>query len=407
MIKTPALFLALAQLALAASPAVIRVEPPDWFVEPQGITLRMLVTGSDLAGASIRARFPVGNVAVSASGTHLFFDLKVTPQAAPGKYPIHISTAAGAIDAPFVIVPALPPQGRFRGLSSDDVVYLIMPDRFANGDESNDDPAISRGLHNRSKARFYHGGDIEGIIQHLPYLKELGVTAIWTTPVYDNANRLNEREKYDNQAITDYHGYGAVDLYAVDEHFGTLDKFRELVDRAHALGIKIIQDQVANHTGPQHPWVQDPPTPTWLSGTEAKHINETWRTWTLMDPHATDEMRRGTLDGWFINILPDLNQNDPECARYLIQNTLWWIGRAGLDAIRQDTLPYVPRSFWRRGQRRGHAVRLPAALRSEEVLHRRGAGDGAGQDDRARLSVPRRQPAGDVRGPSRRFPVHE
>src|SRR5262249_20482286 len=153
--------------------------------------------------------------------------------------------------------------------------------------------------------------------------------------------------RYDNQPITDYHGYGAVDFYAVDEHLGTLAKYRELVEAAHALGLKVIQDQVANHTGPYHPWVADPPTPTWFHGTAARHPNNTWQTWTLTDPHAAPDAQRETLDGWFIDILPDLNQDDPDVARYLIQNTLWWVGITGLDAIRQDTLPYVPRAFWR------------------------------------------------------------
>ncbi len=345
--RFPLLF-AFLQIAWAASPVVVKVEPPDWMSEPKGITLRMLVTGSDFAAASVRAPFPTSRVSISPGGTHLFFDLKIPPMARPGKYPIRIQSAAGTADAPFDIVPALPSQGRFQGFSNDDLIYLIMPDRFSNGDPSNDDPAISRGLLDRSKGRYYHGGDLEGIIQRLPYIRELGVTAIWMTPVYDNVNHLNEFEKYDNQAITDYHGYGAVDFYAVDEHLGTLDKFRELVDKAHALGIKIIQDEVANHTGPYHAWVKDPPTPTWFNGSAAKHIDETWQTWTLMDPHAGAEMMRGTLDGWFVNILPDLNQNDPECSRYLIQNTLWWIGRTGLDGIREDTLPYAPRSFWSR-----------------------------------------------------------
>jgi neopullulanase len=222
-----------------------------------------------------------------------------------------------------------------------------MPDRFANGDPSNDDPAVSLGLHNRAESRYYHGGDFAGILQHLPYLKDLGVTAIWLTPVCDNANQLNQRERYKNKAVTDYHGYGATDFYAVDEHFGDLNQFRELVDQAHAHGIKIIQDQVANHTGPYHHWVEDPPTPTWFHGTEVRHLANTWRTWTLIDPHATPEMQRSTLEGWFVDILPDLNQDDPEVARYLIQNTLWWIGRTGIDGIREDTLPYVPRRFWR------------------------------------------------------------
>jgi glycosidase len=199
----------------------------------------------------------------------------------------------------------------------------------------------------RQKPRYYHGGDFQGIIDRLPYLKDLGVTAIWLNPVYDNVNHLNEREPADGQAIADYHGYGAVDYYGIEEHFGTLTQFRELVDAAHRHGIKVIQDQVANHTGPYHPWVKDPPLPDWFHGTEAHHLANTWQTWTIVDPHATPELRAATLDGWFVDILPDLNQDDPEVARYLIQNTLWWVGISGLDGIRQDTLPYVPRRFWR------------------------------------------------------------
>jgi glycosidase len=325
----------------------MKVEPPDWMVEPGGITLRLLVTGNGLGGAEVQAPFRTSSVQASKNGTHLFVDLAIPAGVAPGDYPLQISTSDGAVKAPFSLVPALPAQSRFQGFSGDDVIYLIMPDRFANGDPGNDDPPISRGLYDRGKSRYYHGGDFEGIIQHLPYLKDLGITALWLTPIYDNADRLNQREMYDQQAITDYHGYGAVDLYNVEEHFGTLGKFRELVDKAHALGIKVIQDQVANHTGPYHPWVQDPPTETWFNGTEAQHLSNTWRTWTLIDPHSTPELQKSTLEGWFAGILPDLNQNDPEVARYLIQNTLWWIGRTGIDGIREDTLPYVPRRFWR------------------------------------------------------------
>ena len=120
------------------------------------------------------------------------------------------------------------------------------------------------------------------MIQKLPYLKDLGVTALWLNPWYENVNRLNQRETYDGQGITDYHGYGATDLYAVEEHLGDLATLREMVDRAHALGLKVIQDQVANHTGPYHPWVSDSPTPTWFHGTAAKHLANTWQTWTPM-----------------------------------------------------------------------------------------------------------------------------
>lgn len=344
------LFCAAALLCNAAVPVVTKVEPPDWVAPSQSTTLRLLLTGRDLSGARVTAcdtALRTANEKTSATGTHLFVDVTVPAGFHPGQCSLTISAAGGTTTAPFAITEALSPSARFQGFSNDDVIYLIMTDRFANGDPSNDDPAIARGLLNRNKARYYHGGDFAGIREKLPYLKSLGVTAIWMTPVYDNANHLNGRERYNNEDITDYHGYGAVDFYGVEEHFGTLESYRELVDAAHRLGIKVIQDEVANHTGPYHPWVQDPPTPTWFNGTEAHHLANTWQVWTLLDPHATAAMRKGTLEGWFANILPDLNQNDPEVSRYLIQNSLWWIGRTGFDAIREDTVPYVPRSFWR------------------------------------------------------------
>lgn len=193
----------------------------------------------------------------------------------------------------------------------------------------------------------YHGGDLRGVISRLPYLKDLGVTALWLNPWYDNTDKPNQIQAVNGEAIADYHGYGATDFYGVEEHFGDLATLKELVDKAHALDIKVIQDQVANHAGPAHPWVADPPTSTWLHGTAKKHLNETWQTWTLADPYAGPGLRRETLDGWFVDVLPDIDQSDPEAARYVIQNMLWWVGISGLDGIRQDTWPYVPRTFWR------------------------------------------------------------
>ncbi len=336
-------------MCLAAPPSITKVEPPDWPTPEHATTLRLLLTGSGLEGAGVAAcdsRMSVGRVAASSNGSHLFLDVAIPAGVRPGSCAMHVTTAQGSASAPFAIAPALAPDQRFQGFSSDDVIYLIMPDRFANGDPSNDDPAISRGLFDRRKSHYYHGGDLAGIRQRLPYLKGLGVTAIWLTPVYDNVNHLNGQERDHGEQVTDYHGYGAVDFYGVDEHLGTLDSFRDLVDEAHRLGIRVIQDEVANHTGPYHPWVTDAPTPTWFNGTPADHLDETWQTWTLEDPHSSAAMRAPTLEGWFANILPDLNQDDPEVARYLIQNTLWWIGRTGIDGIREDTVPYVPRAFW-------------------------------------------------------------
>ena len=333
-----------------AAPQVLKVEPPNWWAGHSINPVRLLIRGHNLGGAWVTAPgtgVRADRASTNAAGTYLFVDVTIDARARPGRRSLRVATASGHTEAPFEVLAPVSRAGRFQGFSPDDFIYEIMPDRFANGDPSNDNPPQSLGLLDRAKPRYYHGGDFQGVIDHLPYLKDLGVTALWLTPVYDNVNHLNEREQYDGQPITDYHGYGAVDFYGVEEHFGTMAKLRELVDDAHRLGLKVIQDEVANHTGPYHPWVTDPPTPTWFHGTEAGHAEEGWQKWTLISPHAPPELLKSTLDGWFINVLPDLNQDDPEVARYLIQNTLWWIGIAGFDAVREDTLPYVPRRFWR------------------------------------------------------------
>ncbi|MBS1788586.1 MAG: cyclomaltodextrinase N-terminal domain-containing protein [Acidobacteria bacterium] len=335
-----------------AAPEILKVEPPNWWagqtIGTQANPLRVLVHGRNLQGAKLTAKpgLTVSRVKVNETGSYLFADVAINKTVKPGQYPFLITGELGSAEAPFEISAVLPRQGNFQGFNQDDVIYLLMPDRFANGDSSNDDPAVSKGLFDRSKPRRYHGGDLQGVINRLPYLKELGVTAIWLNPIYDNNNQLDTKETDNGEPSTGYHGYGAVDFYAVEEHFGDVAKFRELVAKAHTLGLKVVQDQVANHCGPYHPWVKDSPTPTWFNGTETNHINETWQTHLLMDRYVSPEMLKPVLDGWFINLLPDLNQSDPETARYIIQNTLWWIGVSGLDGIRQDTLPYVPRKFW-------------------------------------------------------------
>ncbi|MGQ0702213.1 MAG: alpha-amylase family glycosyl hydrolase [Gemmatimonadales bacterium] len=344
----PAVVLVSVGTAFAQPPTVEKVDPPDWWVNSTINPVRVLVRGKHLSGARVRClRMTCGRVKVNAAGTYGFVDLTLPPGARAGRYPFTLQTAAGSAEVPFEVTTRLPAQSRYQGFGSDDVIYLIMPDRFANGDASNDEPMVSKGLLDRSKGRYYHGGDLEGVRRQLPYLKELGVTAIWFNPIYDNNNALNRREIYDGQPITDYHGYGAVDFYAVEEHFGDLALLRRLVDEAHGLGIKIILDMVANHTGPYHPWVADSPTPTWYHGTAATHLANDWQVWALADRYSTEAVREKTLNGWFIDILPDLNQEDPEAARYLIQNSLWWVARAGIDGIRQDTWPYVSRRFWR------------------------------------------------------------
>ena len=340
----------------AGSPEISRVEPPNWWANHSHNPVRLLITGTNLNGASVtsRAGLSLSNLTVNAAGTHVFCDVFIAPDTTPAAVSLILSTPQGQTPATFTISPALSKDKHFAGFSSDDVIYLLMPDRFANGDPTNDDPAASRGLLNRTKPRDYHGGDLQGVINRLPYLRDLGITSLWLTPWYDNVNHANTREKYthDNQrstngiASTDYHGYGAVDFYGVEEHFGDMAKLRELVSRAQDSGLKFIQDQVANHTGPYHPWVKNPPTATWFNGSAENHLDNSWQTWTLAVTNPPQDKLKSTLEGWFINVLPDLNQNDPETATYLIQNSLWWIGMTGLDAVRQDTLPYVPRTYW-------------------------------------------------------------
>ncbi len=334
-----------------SAPTVDRVEPPNWWAGQALGPVRVLLHGQNLAGASVQAEgggLSAKNVRVSAGGTYVFADVVISPHTAPGAYRLRVTTRRGFTRAPFTVSPPLPPSGRFAGFGPDDVVYQIMPDRFSDGDQLNNAPAGKDNLYGRSNPHLYHGGDFAGITNHLAYLKDLGVSAIWITPVYENFQHVNPHQtNFQAQySQSDYHGYGAVDQYAVEPHFGDMASLRRLVSSAHALGIKVIQDQVANHVGPHHPWATDPPTPTWFNGTLNSHLNNTYQIWTVMDPHGTAAERAATLGGWFANALPDLNQNDPEVARYEIQNTLWWIGMAGFDGIREDTMPYVPRSFW-------------------------------------------------------------
>ncbi len=222
-----------------------------------------------------------------------------------------------------------------------------MIDRFADGDASNNTPADSpREANDRHNPRGFHGGDLRGVIARLPYLKDLGITALWLTPWHDNWNGVNRCDK-PWCPNTYYHGYHAIDYYAVEDRFGDLATLRELVTKAHALGIKIIQDQVANHVGSQHPWVSDPPLPNWFHGTLANHQLNRFQNSVLLSPHSNQQEVRNVLDGWFNDDLPDMNQEEPEVARYEIQNALWWVGVTGIDGIRQDTIQYMPRSFIR------------------------------------------------------------
>ena len=348
------LFLLLLVLAacssLAASgqntPVVERVEPPSWWANHTINPVRVMARAANVDGLElrpIRKGIVIGNVKLTERGDYIFFDVTIAKNAKPGKYPIELFSKTGKTEIPFEINQPLDSNTNFQGVTSDDVIYLIMPDRFANGDASNDNPKNSEAAaNNRRNPRAWHGGDFLGIKNNLPYLKELGITAIWLTPWYDNSNEIN----YCDQPwcpATSYHGYGATDYYQTEDHFGTLSELRELVAAAHKQGIKVVQDQFANHVGSRHVWLKSAPLGNWFSKFEKNTFNNS----VLLSPNASPAERNNLLHGWFDEGLPDLNQNEPEAAKYLIQNAVWWIGMTGVDGIRQDTIQYMPRPFIR------------------------------------------------------------
>jgi neopullulanase len=331
-------------------PTVTKVEPSSWWANHSIQPVRLLVRGSGFIGARVRGVRPetiASDVRVNSRGDYLFVNVRISPRAQPGEYPLEIQTPNGSAKVPFRLDSPLDSRSNFRGIDNDDVICLIMTDRFADGDTSNNTPpgAPAAAL-DRRNPRAFHGGDFRGIINHLPYLKELGITALWLTPWYDNWNGINNCDK-PWCPMTYYHGYHAIDYYAVEDRFGDLQTLRELVEKAHALGIKVIQDQVANHVGAQHSWITNPPLESWFHGTLKNHERNRFQNSVLLSPHANKAAVRNTLDGWFSDDLPDMNQEEPEVSRYEIQNSLWWVGVTGIDGIRQDTIQYMPRTFIR------------------------------------------------------------
>jgi glycosidase len=336
------------------APSISKVEPPNWWVNLTPDVM-LLLTGKNLQVT--HANCNLADVIVSrtqsmADGQYLFVWLRLSPNLKSGTAICRVTTPKGQTSFELPLAARKQILARNQGLSLDDVIYLIMPDRFANGDPTNDEPKEFPGSHDRAKPRAWHGGDLRGVQDHLVYLKDLGVTTVWLTPIVKNG------------ATQDYHGYGAVDLYAVDPHLGTLQDYQDLVAAAHKLHMKILFDVVPNHVGPLHPWLANPPTPDWFHGTANDHLstfsplkpdfygqsnkkdvaNDLFES--LEDPHTPPQMRANLTNGWFFGMLPDLNTENPLVVEYLTQNSIWWAESSGLDGFRIDTFPYVPRTFW-------------------------------------------------------------
>jgi neopullulanase len=290
-----------------AQPQVSKVEPPHWragFVSP----VVVILYGVNLADAKISVAYPgvrIDKTQLQPDGKHAFVWLSIAKSAKPGDVPVTLKSPEGTAEASLSLLPRRSRQGRFQGVTRDDVIYVIMPDRFADGDPGNNMPkGATSGTYDRNAPKAYHGGDLKGIQDHLPYFKDLGVTTLWLNPIFDNDN-ISEI----------YHGYGATDLYAVEDHFGSLAEYQQLVDAAHQQGIKILLDMVPNHVGPNHPWATSQPAPGWLHGTTANHINTDYDYPPVTDPHAVEKNYRSALDGWFANVLPDLAQENPLVAQ--------------------------------------------------------------------------------------------
>jgi neopullulanase len=338
------------------SPAVVKVEPPNWWI---GLTpeVMVLLSGRGLEATKVECNLSsllVERTQATAGGRYLFVWLKFGSDTKTGTAVCRIATPTGVASFELPLGARGETIHKFQGIGPEDVIYLLMPDRFANGDPTNDEPAEAPSSHDRAKPRAYHGGDLRGVRDHLSYLKDLGVTTLWLTPIVKNG------------ATEDYHGYGAVDLYAVDPHLGTLQDYQELVTAAHKQHMKILFDLVPNHVGPGHPWVANPPLADWFHGTPQHHSNSSKSVdgsfygtrdkstpthdpfEIITDPHAPPRFSRSLTEGWFFGVLPDMNTENPLVAQYLLQNSIWWAESSGLDGYRIDTFPYVARQFWSR-----------------------------------------------------------
>ncbi len=323
--------------AAAQPPRIDRVEPPFWWTGMRQDTLELLISGGPFGGASVRPTSSGVRVLSSVAGgkdTYLFLTLLVLPGAKAGEHAFSIRTPSGTTALRYVLRARDTTRSGHAGFGPEDAVYLITPDRFANGDTSNDSAADMLEGVNRSDPYGRHGGDLQGIIDHLPYLKDLGVTALWINPLIEN-----------NNPTASYHGYAATNLYRIDPRYGTNELYCRLVREAHRIGLKVLLDHVSNHISINHPWIADLPQNDWLNGSPADHLPPLHDLTRLNDPHAATSERRRVVDGWFSGAMPDLNQRNGRVRRYLIQNTIWWLELADLDGIREDTYPYCDQEY--------------------------------------------------------------
>lgn len=323
--------------AQARAVVIQHLEPASWWVGMQHDRVELMVHGEGIGALEPRLSWPgvrVADVVRVANPNYLFVTLEIDEAAKPGTFDIAFHDGTGeAARHPFVLDAREPGSRDRRGFDGSDAIYLVTPDRFANGDPGNDTVPEMEEAANRDSPIGRHGGDIAGILAHLDYIAGIGFTQLWPTPLLENA-----------QPRYSYHGYAITDLYRIDPRFGSNEDYRALSHAARAKGVGLVMDVVLNHIGSGHWWMRDLPEPDWINH-DGRFAPTNHRRTTIQDPHAVAADRAAFVEGWFSPDMPDLNQRNPRLARYLIQNTLWWIEYAGLSGIREDTFGYADTAF--------------------------------------------------------------
>ncbi|MBO4314674.1 MAG: cyclomaltodextrinase N-terminal domain-containing protein [Prevotella sp.] len=330
-----------------------RIDPTHWYVGMKESSLQLMVYGKGIRDAEVTTDYPgvsIESLVRLDSPDYLLIYMDVA-KAQAGKMTLKFKVGKKSVNYPYELKTREMTGAERRGFSNADVLYMLMPDRFA---QSANHVAQIKGLNtykeDRSQPSLRHGGDLEGIRQHLDYFNELGVTALWFTPVLENNSPDNDN------GYSTYHGYATTDYYRVDPRFGTNAQYKQLIDDAHAKGLKVVMDMIFNHCGFEHPWVANQPSkdwfnlPDWLkesqgtSNPEGTSFQQTsYKLTPVLDPYASKVDMRETVEGWFVPTMPDLNQKNPHVMKYLIQNSIWWIETVGIDGIRMDTYPYADR----------------------------------------------------------------
>ncbi|WP_238988364.1 glycoside hydrolase family 13 protein [Aureibaculum marinum] len=330
-------------MSLNITAQIERVEPLNWWVGFKNNNLQLLVKGKNISNAIpsiIYDGIHIMSIEKGSSPNYLFLNLKIEKDTKPGKFDIVFHQDNNELKYKYELKGRKKNAEDFIGFNSSDAIYLITPDRFANGNEVNDQVSgLKDQTLNRQQDYFRHGGDIRGIINHLDYIDEMGFTAIWPTPLLTN-----------DMSESSYHGYAITDFYQVDPRFGTLEAYVELAEKLKERGMKLIMDQVANHCGIEHWWMKDLPFDDWINQQEnflKKQIvlKSNHRRTVNQDLYASEIDKQLMADGWFVDAMPDLNQRNPFMATYIIQNSIWWIETLGLGGIRQDTYPYPDKDF--------------------------------------------------------------